>query len=139
VARHRFWRQGLRIPGFRPRPARLLLLTLRWLFPIARLLLCSGSKRHRQRQGKNSIQRKAHRSFHQDILLAFLKLESIPPVARFKAMKSSCSGALYQSQPSSRESGRTFSTFVVTGLVPVIPIRKALRFLSSGWPGYARP
>jgi hypothetical protein len=28
---------------------------------------------------------------------------------------------------------------VITGLVPVIPIRKALRLTASGWPGQARP
>ncbi|WP_162820297.1 hypothetical protein [Microvirga calopogonii] len=28
---------------------------------------------------------------------------------------------------------------VITGLVPVIPVGKAPRFTSSGWPGQARP
>ncbi|MBO1905252.1 hypothetical protein J4G37_10135 [Microvirga sp. 3-52] len=28
---------------------------------------------------------------------------------------------------------------IITGLVPVIPIRTAQHFISAGWPGRARP
>jgi uncharacterized protein (UPF0210 family) len=39
----------------------------------------------------------------------------------------------------SRESGKWFHTTVITGPVPVIPIRKAQRFTSSGWPQQVLP
>jgi hypothetical protein len=47
-------------------------------------------------------------------------------------------GWLSRSRFGLRPSALTFSA-VITGLVPVIPIRKALRLTASGWPGQARP
>ncbi|MCD6069798.1 MAG: hypothetical protein K0S42_314 [Microvirga sp.] len=95
MPRDRFRWQRLRVPGLGPRPALLLLLTLRLLF----LGFYSEGQRQREKQG--GIKRKAQLTGHRNILMAALKLEALPPAASAGAMKTSCSQLADQPQTSS--------------------------------------